>query len=91
MSKRIRVRHFWNHTRYYASYLLLALYIIVAFLFLFTNTWIDFIPSYRITIGVTFLVFSALRFYVAYTRFNRKKELLKGILSKTTNNNEIAK
>ena len=73
MKKTGKARHFWNHLRYYLSVVLLAFYLIIGILFLFTNTWIDFLPSGRIVIGIVLILFGALRFYIAFRRFTSKK------------------
>ena len=73
MSRKHKIRKGLNAFRYVLSFFLLAFYLIIAFLFLFTNTWSDLIPTYRIIIGLVLLAFAALRFYISFTRFRGKK------------------
>jgi|GEM_PF-1790590 cytochrome c biogenesis protein CcdA len=80
MSTKLKIRRFLNRTRFYFSFLLLAFYLVVGFLFLFTEIWSDLLPKARFTIGIILVLFGILRFYVAYRRFASKKnriELLK--------------
>jgi hypothetical protein len=72
MSFKIIVKHSWNRLRFYLSFLLLAFYLFIGTLFLFTNTWIDLLPQGRIIIGITLILFGLLRFYVAYRRYIKK-------------------
>jgi hypothetical protein len=72
MSFRITIKHFWNTFRFYSSYLLLAFYIVIGILFLFTDKWIDMISSGRKTIGTVIVLFGLLRFYIAYRRYKKK-------------------
>lgn len=80
MSRMIKIRAFLNRARFYFSFLLLAFYLVVGFLFLFTEVWSDLLPKARFTIGIILVLFGVLRFYVSYRRFSGKKnkiELLK--------------
>lgn len=72
MSKRLKVKFAWNHTRYVLSYLLLAFYVIIGGLFLFSQIWSDFIPVGRGIIGIVLILFGVLRFYIAHRRFSKK-------------------
>jgi hypothetical protein len=62
----------WNKLRFYLSFLLLAFYLTIGFLFLFTDTWIDLLPQGRNTIGIGLILFGSLRFYIAYRRYINK-------------------
>lgn len=73
MSKKIKIKKGFNTARYGISFLFVAFYLTIAFLFLFTNTWGDLIPDKRGLIGLILLVFAALRFYVAFARYRGKK------------------
>jgi cytochrome c biogenesis protein CcdA len=72
MSFKFKIKHGWNKLRFYISFLLLTFYLIIGFLFVFTNTWVDMIPKGRVTIGIVILAFGALRFFVAYRRYKKK-------------------
>jgi len=48
-------------------------YLVIAFLFLFTDTWGDLIPEKRGLIGLFLVAFAALRFYVSFKRYKGKK------------------
>ncbi len=79
MSTRIKMKHAWNMIRYNLSFMLLSFYLTVAFLFLFTDMWIDIIPNGRGLIGLALLLFGAFRFYVAYRRYKSKKNRIEAI------------
>jgi len=79
MSTKIIIKDTWNKIRFYFSFLLLAFYLLIAFLFLFSDVWIDMIPKGRIWIGSILLAFAALRFYVAYRRYKYKNRIIKNI------------
>ncbi|MBA3705474.1 MAG: hypothetical protein H0W84_06110 [Bacteroidetes bacterium] len=79
MSFKIIIKHNWNKLRLYLSFLLLAFYLTLAFLFLFSDTWVDLIPKGRVIIGLVFLLFGSLRFYVAYHRYKNKHIKIKAL------------
>lgn len=72
MSVKIKIKHSWNKLRFYLSFLLLAFYLTIGFLFLFTDTWIDLLPQGRSSIGIVLILFGTLRFYIAYRRYINK-------------------
>ena len=74
MSTKLIVKNIWNKLRFYFSFLLLAFYLTVGFLFLFSDIWADMIPKGRVIIGLILLAFAALRFYVALRRYKSKIE-----------------
>ncbi|MGQ0829798.1 MAG: hypothetical protein ACT4ON_15535 [Bacteroidota bacterium] len=88
MSAKIIIKDTWNKLRFYFSFLLLAFYLLIAFLFLFSDIWADMIPKGRIVIGSILLVFAALRFYVAYRRYEHKKQVIKNIKQSAKSNIE---
>ena len=65
----------FNNIRFYLSFLLLAFYLVVGILFLFTKTWEDLLPKSRFAIGIILMLFAALRFYVAYRRYVNHRAL----------------
>lgn len=73
MSKKIKILSGWNAFRLALGVLLLVFYLIVAYLFLFTDKWSDLIPEYRTFIGITILSFAAFRFYVSFYRYKIKR------------------
>lgn len=75
--KKINLQHGWNIFRYFFSFFLLAFYLIVGGLFLFTEIWTDLIPKGRFIIGLILTLFGLLRFYVAYKRYANKKIKIK--------------
>ncbi len=76
MSFKKKLKHNWNKTRLYFSFLLLAFYLTIAFLFLFSDIWTDFISKGRVIIGLILILFGSLRFYVAYRRYNNKQNVI---------------
>ena len=78
----------WNLARFYFTFLLLAFYFTISFLFLFTNTWIDFIPKGRGLIGLFLLLFGIVRFYVAYRRYTQKQLSIQSLKEKKQLENE---
>ena len=50
-----------NKIRYYSTFLMVAIYLALGLLFLFTDIGIDKFPNYRIEIGVVMLVYGAIR------------------------------
>jgi hypothetical protein len=68
----MRFRHFINKIRFYSGYLLLAFYLTVGILFIFTEMWADLIPKGRALIGISLILWGVLRFYVAYRRYINK-------------------
>jgi hypothetical protein len=74
MTLKLKIKHHWNQILFILSFLLLAFYLIIGFLFLFSDTWIDFVPKGREIIGSSIAVFGCLRFYIAYRRFKTKHE-----------------
>jgi len=83
----IKWQYGWNKLRLYFSYFLLAFYLIIGSLFLFTETWADLLPKGRFIIGIILTLFGIFRFYVAYRRYKRKKIRIKekNLLKKNTN------
>jgi uncharacterized membrane protein YidH (DUF202 family) len=79
----MRFRTAINKSRFYASFLLLAFYIIIGILFLFTGIWEDLLPKSRFAIGIVLILFGTFRFYVAYRRYVNKKSKLHTIATKT--------
>ncbi len=67
----------WNALRFYFSFLLLAFYLVVGSLFLFTDQWSDLLPKGRYITGIILTLFGILRFYVAYKRYARKRVKIK--------------
>lgn len=58
--------------RFYWGFVLLAFYLVVGVLFLFTDTWADLLPKSRFPIGIILILFGILRFYIGYRRFTGK-------------------
>lgn len=69
MSVMVKVKHFWNKVRYQLSFVLLAFYLTIGCLFMFSDLWINIIPSGRNVIGFGLVTFAVLRFYVSLTRY----------------------
>lgn len=88
MSKKIKIMKAWNSVRFYFTFLLLAFYFTISFLFLFTNAWIGFIPKGRVIIGLFLFVFGVVRFYVAYRRYKQKQLSIQFLKEKKTLQNE---
>jgi hypothetical protein len=77
MAERTKMKMVWNRLRLYVSVFLLAFYIVVGGVFIFSDTWTDLLPSGRYVIGIVLILFGILRFYVAYKRYMHKDTLLK--------------
>jgi len=88
MSSKYNIKRFVNNTRFYFTFLVVALYLVIGFLFLFTNVWSDLIPKARIAIGLILMVFGVLRFYIAYKRYNTKKQKINVLTTKSEKNVE---
>jgi hypothetical protein len=80
MSTSIKIKHGINHIRFYSSILVFLFYLVVAILFLFTNTWIDLVPNGRGTIALVLFLFGSFRFYIAFRRFNSKRLHIQSIM-----------
>jgi len=88
MSSKNNIKRFVNTMRFYFTFLVVALYLVVGFLFLFTNVWADLIPKARIIIGLILMSFGMLRFYIAYKRYTTKKQKIELSTPKSENNVE---
>jgi hypothetical protein len=69
----IKIQYGWNKLRLYFGYFLLAFYLFLGSLFLFTNQWADLLPKGRVITGIILTLFGIFRFYVAYRRYVTKK------------------
>lgn len=81
----------WNKLRLYLSFFLLAFYLIVGCLFLFSDIWVNILPEGREIVGAVLLAFATLRFFVAYRRYKHKQDkirLLKEQRAKTKKNKQ---
>ena len=67
----------YNKARYYSAYLLLGFYLVIGFIFIFTDVWADLLPKGRFTIGIILILFGLLRFYIAYRRYINKNDRIK--------------
>ncbi len=74
MSLRLKIKHLWNKLLLQLSLFVLAFYLTIGFLFLFSDMWIDIVPKGREIIGSSLVVFGSLRFYIAYRRYKTKHE-----------------
>lgn len=72
MNLRVIIVTIWNQLRLYLSFLLLVFYLIIGFLFLFSDIWAGILPKGREVVGGILVLFAGLRFYVAYRRYKRK-------------------
>lgn len=70
---KIKVQQLWNSFRFFFSFFLLAFYLIVGGLFLFTDLWADLLPKGRFITGLVLTLFGLLRFYIAYRRYATKR------------------
>jgi len=53
-----------NKIRYYFSFVMVAVYLTLGFVFLFTDIAIDTFPMYRKPIGITMIVYAVIRTYL---------------------------
>jgi len=72
----MKSRHIFNKVRFYSGFLLLAFYLGVGILFIFTDVWADLLPKSRFLIGIILILWGVLRFYVGYRRYIRKALML---------------
>jgi uncharacterized membrane-anchored protein len=85
MTFKIKLKYKWNKLRLYLSFLLLAFYLIIAYLFLFTDVWVDLLPKGRSIVGIVLFLYGALRFYIAYRRYINKSIKIKSLIEPTAN------
>jgi hypothetical protein len=57
-----------NRIRYYSSFFMVALYVAIGLLFLCTDIAIDTFPMYRTGVGITMIVYAAVRAYLTIRR-----------------------
>jgi len=62
----------YNRLRLYWGFVILAFYLVVGFLFVFTDTWADLLPKSRFAIGIILILFGILRAYIGYRRYVSK-------------------
>jgi hypothetical protein len=72
MSLKVLLHTSWNKLRLYLSFLLLVFYLIVGFLFLFSDIWANILPKGRGLVGTILVVYACFRFYISYRRYKRK-------------------
>lgn len=81
MNFKITIKHIWNKLRLYLSVLLFVFYLVIGILFLFTETWIGFLPEGRTLIGTVLILFGVLRLYISYRRYKNKHKHIKSLSS----------
>jgi TRAP-type C4-dicarboxylate transport system permease small subunit len=64
-----KLRKGWSRLRFYLSFLLLAFYISLGCMLIFTDEWSTMLPKARIWVGIILILFGCLRFYIAYRRY----------------------
>ena len=79
MSTKVAFKNTLNKLRFYFSFLLFTFYLVIAFLFLFSDIWADMIPKGRGLIGLILLLFGGFRFYVAYRRYKNKDTAIQNL------------
>ncbi len=89
MSKKIKIKRIINKTRFSFTILVFAFYLVVGFLFLFTDLWSDLIPKARITIGLILIFFGLLRVFIAYYRYKNKNQKIELTNIKKENINAV--
>ncbi len=85
MTTKILIKHGWNKTRYYLSFVLFAFYIVVGGMFIFSDIWADLLPKGRVLVGIILILFGLLRFYIAYRRYVKKHERIQELKAKKEN------
>jgi cytochrome c biogenesis protein CcdA len=88
MSFWVIITSVWNKLRFYLSFLLLFFYLIVGFLFLFSDIWASILPKGRDIVGLLLVLFGGFRFYVAYRRYKRKHLKIQVLKEKRKKKNE---
>ena len=81
MNFKITLKNIWNKLRLYLSFLLFAFYLTIGILFLFTDTWSDFLPEGKEIVGLVLILFGILRLYVAFKRYQNKHKHIKTHIS----------
>lgn len=82
MDFKIAFKNIWNKFRLYLSFLLFVFYLVIGILFLFTDTWINFLPEGREIIGSVLISYGVLRLYLAYRRYKNKHKHIKTLSPK---------
>lgn len=82
MDFKITLKNIWNKLLLYLSFLLFVFYLVIGILFLFTDTWIHFLPEGREIIGSVLIFYGILRLYLAYRRYKNKHKHIKTLSPK---------
>ncbi|MES2286627.1 MAG: hypothetical protein V4547_13145 [Bacteroidota bacterium] len=82
MDFKIAIKNIWNKVRLYLSFVLFVFYLVIGILFLFTDTWIHFLPDGREIIGSVLISYSVLRLFIAYRRYKKKHTHIKTLSPK---------
>ena len=72
MSVKIILKNLWNKLLLQFSLALFAFYLVIGFLFLFSDVWIEIIPDNRDVVGYILVGFGIVRFYISYSRYKKK-------------------
>ena len=75
----LKIKNAWNKLRFWLSFLLLAFYLVVGCLLLFSPIWEDILPKGRTIAGAVLVLFAILRFYVAYRRYKNKHQKIQSL------------
>lgn len=62
-----------NKFRYYSNFLMVAVYLGLGLLFLFTDIGIEYFPAFRKEIGWVMLIYSVVRTILSIRKFKREK------------------
>lgn len=60
-----------ENTRYYSNFLMIAVYLALGALFLFSDVGIQFFPSNRAEAGGVLIAYAAYRFYSTYKKIKK--------------------
>jgi len=63
-----------NKIRYYSGFVMVAVYLTLGLLFLFTDIAIDIFPAYRKPIGATMVVYGIVRIILAIQKNKRNQQ-----------------
>ncbi len=61
-----------NKIRYYSSFIMAAIYLVIGLLFLFSDTAINTFPNYRLQFSTALLVYGSFRLYSTIKKIKQK-------------------
>jgi hypothetical protein len=62
-----------NKIRYYSNFIMVAIYVSLGLLFLFTDIADELFPAYRKPVGITLLVYAIMRTYLIIKKIKEEE------------------